>query len=147
MSPFLGLDYGLQRIGIAVSDATDTLATPLQTHERDAGSFFTYLDRIIAEREISGVVLGLPMETSGGEGDLAARVREFARKIAEHTGLPVHLEDERYSSQEAAGWLRLGGRKRRPKAELDALAAALILQQYLDRRAGGDDGECESCED
>ncbi len=138
MSPYLGLDYGLQRIGIAVSDSTDTLATALHTHQRSEGSFFTYLTQIVGERQIQGVVVGLPMKTSGEEGELAVRAREFARMVAQYTGLPVFLEDERFTSQEARAQLRLGGRRGRPKGEVDAVAAEIILQQFLDRRRGGE---------
>ena len=143
MSPLLGLDYGLRRIGVAVSDPTDTIATALHTHDEADGSFFTYLSQVIRERGVDGVVLGLPLRTSGDEGDLASRVRDFAHKITERTGLPVYLEDERYTSQEAARHLRLGGKKRRPKSDVDAVAAAIILQQFLDRRSGNGNRECD----
>jgi putative Holliday junction resolvase len=145
MSPLLGLDYGLRRIGVAVSDATNTLATALHTHDEVEGSFFTYLAQVIREREIEGIVLGLPLKTSGDEGAMADRIRDFARQITARTGLPVYLEDERYSSQEAEGYLRLSHKKRRPKSEVDALAAALILQQYLDRRSRTDSRDDDEC--
>jgi len=134
MSPYLGLDYGLSRIGIAVSDSTDTLAIALHTHQRSEGSFFTYLTQIVHERQIQGVVVGLPLKTSGEEGELAVRAREFARMVAQHTGLPVFLEDERFTSQEARAQLRLSGQRGRPKSEVDAVAAEIILQQFLDRK-------------
>lgn len=133
MSPLLGLDYGLRRIGIAVSDDTDSIATALGAHTSPAdGSLFTRLRELIAARDITGIILGLPLTTTGQEGEMAQQVRRFARKLAEETGLPVFFVDERYSSREADGFLRLGGGRRHAKAERDALAAALILQQYLD---------------
>jgi putative Holliday junction resolvase len=133
MSPLLGLDYGLSRIGIAVSDATDTIASPLATHQeaRD-GSILARLRELVRERGITAVVVGLPLTTRGEDAAMAARARSFARRVGEELGLPVHLVDERFSSREATGLLRLGGRRRRPKEEVDALAAALILQQFLD---------------
>ena len=138
MAPFLGLDYGLRRIGVAVSDSGGSLATAVHTHQSGSeGSFFIYLDRLIRERHITEVVIGLPLTAHGEEGEMAVRVRAFARKVAAHTGLPVTLEDERFSSREAQNYLHMSGRRRRSKAEVDAVAAEIILQQFLDRRRRG----------
>ncbi len=142
MATLLGLDYGTRRIGVAVSDETETIASTLGTHRTpDDGSFFAWLRGVIAARGVTGLVVGLPVEEAGREGEAAARVRVFARRLAEATGLPVTLVDERYSSREATSLLRGGGRRRRPREEVDALAAALILQQHLDRRRPGEPGE------
>lgn len=136
MSPLLGLDYGERRIGAAVSDESGTLATAVGTHRTPAdGPFLVWLQRLIAARGVTGLVVGLPLGEAGEETPLATKAREFARKLAAATGLPVALEDERYSSREAAAVLRAAGRRRR-KEEVDALAAEIILQQYLDRRRG-----------
>jgi putative Holliday junction resolvase len=133
MAPLLGIDYGLRRIGLAVSDPDRTIAFAIGTHslEQD-GPFFPYLDDLIAERQISGIVLGLPLTADGREAVMAERVRDFARKLTEHTGLPVTLVDERYSSREAVGQLRAARRSTRDKRVVDAAAARIILQSHLD---------------
>jgi putative Holliday junction resolvase len=141
MPPLLGLDYGQRRIGAAVSDESGTLATAVGTHRTPAdGPFLAWLQRLIAARGVTGLVVGLPLGEAGEETPLAAKAREFARKLAAATGLPVALEDERYSSREAAAVLRAAGRRRR-KEEVDALAAEIILQQHLDRRRGAPPGD------
>ncbi len=134
MSPLLGLDFGLRRIGVALSDPSDTLASAVGTHQAD-GSLFAYLDELIAGKGVTGIVVGLPITAAGTEGEMARRVRDFARKLEQHTGLSVTLVDERFSSQEAARWLHQGGRRGRPKGAVDAVAAEIILQQFLDERS------------
>jgi len=137
MASWIGLDYGARRIGVAVSDPTETLASTLTTHRTpDDGSFFAWLRSVIADRGATGIVLGLPLEEAGVEGAAAERVRDFARRLEAATGLPVLFEDERYSSREATARLREGG-SRRPREAIDAAAAAIILQQFLDRRRAG----------
>ncbi|MHB8080262.1 MAG: Holliday junction resolvase RuvX [Candidatus Krumholzibacteriia bacterium] len=134
MCALLGLDYGARRVGIAVSDATETVAFAVGTHTTPGdGSLLERLRRLVAERGVRAVVVGLPLEESGREGESAVRARAFAARIAAALGLPAVLLDERYSSREATAFLRAGGRRRRPRGEVDALAAEIILQQYLDR--------------
>ena len=141
MCVVLGLDYGLRRIGLAVCDPTGTLATAVGCHDaRDDGSVLARLRELIDERGVAEIVVGLPLTADGREGDLAVHARRFAARLEEAFALPVHLVDERYSSQEADVWLG-ASRRRRAKGERDAVAAELILQQYLDARAarrGGD---------
>ncbi len=140
MTVVLGLDYGLRRIGLAVSDPTGSLATAAGCHDdRVDGSVLDRLRALIAERGVEEIVVGLPLTADGREGDLARQARRFAERLADELGLPVRLVDERYSSQEADRWLR-DSRSRRRKGTRDAVAAELILQQYLDARAtGGED--------
>lgn len=134
MCALLGLDYGARRVGIAVSDETETVAFALGTHTTPGdGSLLARLRRLVSERGVRAVVIGLPLEESGREGESAVRARAFAARIGAALGLPVSLLDERYSSREATAFLRAGGRRRRPRGEIDALAAEIILQQYLDR--------------
>ena len=139
MSPLIGLDYGLRRIGIAVSDDSDTIALALGTHREGLdGSIMERLRSIASERACTGVVVGWPVTAGGEVGEMARRARSFAEKIERALGLPVVMVDERYSSQEAERSLRLAGRKRRKeerKEEIDAVAAQLILQQHLDAQA------------
>jgi putative Holliday junction resolvase len=133
MSPLIGIDYGLRRIGIAVSDASDTLASAVGTHREDRdGSILARLRELVADRGITGIVVGWPVTAAGEEGDIARRARRFAERLRSELGLPVTLLDERYSSQEAQRRLRATGR-RQPREAIDALAAELILQVHLDR--------------
>ncbi len=136
MAPLLGLDYGSRRVGIAVSDESDTLATAIGTHRsgRD-GSLFARLHDLIDERRITALVLGLPLTAAGREEKTAGQVRAFAAKLETEFGLPVILVDERFSSREAENYLRQGGRRRRGKEAVDATAAEIILQRHLDGRS------------
>jgi putative Holliday junction resolvase len=137
MGAILALDYGLRRVGVAVSDPTRTLATALGAHDsRTDGSLFAWLGALVVERGIDRVLVGLPLTADGAEGEIARKARGFAAKLEEALGLPVELVDERYSSQEADRWLADSSR-RREKGQRDAVAAELILQQYLDGPAGG----------
>jgi putative Holliday junction resolvase len=142
MAVVLGLDYGLRRIGLALSDPTGTLATAAGCHRTpEDGSILDRLRGLVRERGVTAVVVGLPLTADGREAEMAAAARRFARRLADELDLPIHLVDERYSSQEADRWLRGASRRTgRDRGERDAVAAELILQQYLDA-AGGDGGE------
>ncbi len=130
MPVYLGLDYGTRRIGAAVSDIEGRHAFALATHrEGRDGSVLAWLERIVAERGVTVVVVGLPLRADGGEGDIAAQARRFANRVRDALALPVHLLDERYTSQQAERILVGRGR---PREMVDALAAELILQTYLD---------------
>ena len=139
----VGLDLGRRRIGVAVSDPTGTLATPWRTVSgagsaavvagRIAGLLAELADDVPAVR----VVVGRPSHLDGRAHEEDARVTAVARAIEEQAGLPVALQDERLTSVEAEQ--RLARRERdwrRRKARLDAAAAAIILQEHLDARAG-----------
>ncbi|MCY4572668.1 MAG: Holliday junction resolvase RuvX [Gemmatimonadetes bacterium] len=136
----LALDYGLRRIGVAVSDPTGTLASPVTTLKRRAGKrppISGILD-LGSEFGVHGFVVGLPLEESGGENEWTAEVRTFGRRLGARSGLPVHFVDERYSSLEAEARIRSIGLRRKAKedkARIDAGAAAIFLQDWLD--AGG----------
>ena len=146
MAVVLGLDYGRRRIGLALSDATGTLAAAAGCHRTpEDGSILEHLRELMREREITAIVVGLPLTADGREGEMAQAARRFAERLAAELALPVHLVDERYSSQEADLWLRKsrrGGdrhkRAGRPKGLRDAVAAELILQQFLDARGRAD---------
>jgi putative holliday junction resolvase len=136
----LALDYGTSRIGVAVSDRTRTLATAVAVHHagRD-GSVAAFLAVLVRERGVDQLVVGLPLTADGREGEIAVKARRFAARLGEELGLPVAMVDERYSTQEAERLLRGPGR-RRSREEPDAVAAELILQQYLDAAGAGRDG-------
>ena len=135
MAAVMGLDYGKRRIGIAVSDPGGTIASAFGCHRTpEDGSVAQFLAPIIEARGVEEIVVGLPLTADGREQDIARRARAMAEHLRTTLDLPVHLVDERFSSQEADRWLRQGGRRRRDKGERDAVAAELILQQFLDSR-------------
>lgn len=138
MSKYLGLDYGLRRIGVAASDDSNAFAFALGTHvEGRDGSIFLYLGEIIKERGCQVVVIGLPLTADGREMEMARKTRKFAGLLEQKMGLPTILWDERFSSQEADRWLQT--KRKQQKEDRDALAAEIILQSYLDSlsAAGG----------
>jgi putative Holliday junction resolvase len=144
VSRIVAFDLGERRIGVAISDASCTLARPvgaLQVKGLDAAAVVTAaaeVARLAAEDDgVVGVVVGLPRRLDGTASAMTPRVERFARDLASRTQLPVTLQDERLSSYEAD--TRLGVREkdwRARKKRLDAAAAAVILQDYLDTRPG-----------
>ena len=135
MPVVIGIDYGVRRIGIAVSDPGGRLALAVGVHvEGRDGSVLELLRRLAAERGAESVVVGLPLTADGRETDMAVRARRFADRVAEALALPVVLLDERYTSQEAERWIAMRGRPAR-RGEVDAVAAQIILQNHLDRLA------------
>jgi putative Holliday junction resolvase len=129
----LGIDPGDARIGVAVSDPSGFLATPVETVSRGAGD----LERLVAlarEHEAVEVVVGLPVSMSGREGPSAGKVREFADRLAARVApVPVRLCDERLSTVSAEAQLRERGKKgRKRRAVVDQAAAVVILQHALD---------------
>ena len=133
----LAADWGEVRIGLALSDETQLLATPLTTLVRRAGKRFPmqrFLE-LVTEHAPVGLVVGLPLTGEGDEGPSAIAARELAEAMVGRTGLPLYLQDERMSSARALGAIReQGGSTRGRRADVDALAAAILLQQFLDRR-------------
>ncbi|MDA1052207.1 MAG: Holliday junction resolvase RuvX [Planctomycetota bacterium] len=129
-----GIDFGTVRIGIAVSDARQTLASPLDNYTRlskdqDAG----YFRRLVKEEEIVGLVVGLPVHMSGDESQMSREAREFSKWLAEATGLPVEFYDERFSSALADDYLAAGQlTKKQRQRRRDMLAAQVILASYLE---------------
>ncbi|WP_193614719.1 Holliday junction resolvase RuvX [Nocardioides lijunqiniae] len=135
----LGLDPGDARIGVARSDPSGFLATPVETVRRGRGDL-RRLEQILAEEGAVEVVVGLPRSLSGGEGPSAAKVREFAGQLARRVApVPVRLCDERLTTVSAEAMLRDRGQKgRKRRAVVDQAAAVLILQHALDtERASG----------
>lgn len=142
MKRIAALDYGLRRIGIALSDPTATIAYPLTTVTRRAGKRppWTEILGILEEYEVGALVVGLPLDLAGEEGEWAAEVRRFGDDLANRTSLPVHWVDERLSSVQAERTVRsMGLRKsqREEKGRVDATAAALLLEAYLARARSG----------
>ena len=131
----LGIDYGSRRMGLAVSDLSYTIATPYKIlYRREISADMAELRKIMAEKEIGAVVMGLPLQMNGEEGEIAAEVRKFAAILEENFKFPVLLWDERLSSSAMENFLIKEAdlsRKKRAKV-LDASAAAYILQGVLD---------------
>ncbi|MGZ8398024.1 MAG: Holliday junction resolvase RuvX, partial [Gemmatimonadales bacterium] len=133
----LALDWGELRIGLALSDETQVLATPLETLQRREGKRLPMprLLELVALHQPVGVVVGLPLSLEGTEGDSAISAREMATTVTRRTGLPLELWDERMSTARALAAIReQGGSTRGRKADVDALAAAVLLQHFLDAR-------------
>lgn len=142
MGRILGVDYGERRVGLAVSDPTGMIAQPLPTLVRRAGKRPPV--RAVADVahtwQVSAIVLGLPLTLEGDESDWTRAIRAFGEKLSDRTGLPVHFVDERMTSVRAERSVRsLGLRRtqREDKKRVDAAAAVLILQSFLDRAPDG----------
>jgi putative holliday junction resolvase len=134
MTCVLGLDFGTRRIGAAVSDAGRTIAFPLELHERCGpdGDALHYR-KLVTENDIERIVVGLPLHTSGREGELARSARTFGDWLARLTDRPVFYFDERYTTVEAEHRLLDAGLTRQKRKALrDKLAAQIMLQSYLD---------------
>lgn len=136
MARTIAFDFGERRIGVAVSDPTRTLATPLTTLHRRAGKRppWPEIAELVRQQEADEAVVGLPLDLAGEEGAWAAEVRAFGDDLARRTGLPVHWMDERLSSVRAERAIRGMGLKksaREQKERIDAGAAAVILEGFL----------------
>lgn len=134
-----GVDVGLKRIGLALSDASGTLASPWKTlassgdPERDARSIAAALAEILDE-PVETIVVGHPRRLDGTPTDLTSHVEALATALRRRIAMPVVLQDERLTSQEAESRLALREKDwRARKRKLDAAAAAVLLQDYLDR--------------
>jgi putative Holliday junction resolvase len=140
----LGVDPGDARIGVARSDPSGFLATPLETVRRGKGDL-ARLARLVREEEAIEVVVGLPRSLSGGEGPAAAKARDFATRLAIRVApVGVRLQDERLTTVSAEAMLRDRGKKGAARrAVVDQAAAVLILQHALDseRATGRPPGE------
>lgn len=136
------MDYGEVRVGLAVSDEVGILASPLPTLRRRRGKRapLTALQEIGEAHGVEALVVGLPLELSGEETEWTREVREVGEKLAERLGVPVHFVDERFTSVRAEREVRGSGLprgKREEKGRVDARAAVLILQSWLDQRSRG----------
>ena len=135
----LCLDVGDRRIGLAIGDSEGRLAVPVGFIERrrlrqDIAAVLQHAE----EREAGSLVVGIPLSMNGTSGPQAKKVMSFVQALKGHTDLPVHTADERLSSNEAERLLRQASRHpSRHRGQVDAAAAAVILQQYLDERRDG----------
>lgn len=139
----MAIDYGERRIGVAITDATGSIALPLETirntPRRDGSVGAGALDRIaelVEFHQVTRIVIGLPLHMDGRIGDQAKASRRFGDRVTERTGIPIEYLDERLSSLEAERVLERGGvRSKERRGKVDPIAASLILQTWLGRRA------------
>jgi putative Holliday junction resolvase len=143
----LALDYGRARIGLAIADVETALAQPLGTLDRiNRNEDMRRLRELVREHGVQQIVVGLPLRLDGTRGDMAEEAARFGQRVHKQMGVPVEMVDERLTSWEAERLLeeRQGRtmhaasskkrKKENAKPGVDALAAALILKEYLDRR-------------
>jgi putative Holliday junction resolvase len=130
----LAFDFGARRIGVAIGTTRLRTARPLTTIECERNDRrFAAIADLIAQWQPQALVVGLPLHADGTAHDMTARARRFARQLAGRFGLPVHEIDERYTSELARAELRAAGRGgQAQRAEVDAVAARIILQAWLD---------------
>lgn len=131
----MALDLGEKRIGVALSDATQTLARSYEVVPRTSRQAdFARFAEIVAAEDVRGLLVGLPTELDGSESEMAAWVRDYAADLAATLNLPYRLWDESFTTRQAAASLRERGRSARQQRDwIDAVAAAFLLQSYLDR--------------
>lgn len=138
MNRIIGIDFGTKRIGIAVSDPLGMFASPLDTIP--PANIIEYLKNYASKEEISLFVVGYPMNLDNTPAEAARHVDEFLKRLRKNfPGIKIELGDERFTSVLAHRAMIDGGMKktdRRDKAVVDKISAAIILQAYLDRRAG-----------
>lgn len=131
----LGIDVGTVRIGLAISDETHTLASPLATVPNEPRTLWTRIAREMEDREVDLVVIGLPRRLDGSEGEAAELARQFAGELARRTTTAIELWDERFTTTIAErSLIESGVRRKRRREVIDAVAAAVLLQNWLDAR-------------
>lgn len=132
----LGVDLGKARTGVAVCDKNETLASPVEVvHEHNRERLLERVASLAVARGAERVVVGLPRNMDGSEGESAQNARAFGEALAARTGLPVDFSDERGTTITAHSFLNeTNTRGKRRKATVDAVAATIILQDYLDFR-------------
>ncbi|MDP2401044.1 MAG: Holliday junction resolvase RuvX, partial [Actinomycetota bacterium] len=138
----LGLDIGERRVGVAVSDARAHVATPLTVLDGPLSADIAALRRLVDDYEVETLVVGLPLSMNGQEGPQAVRVRHEADGLARLLPVSVVYYDERLSSAEANRLMaEAGASSRKRRGSVDMVAAAIVLQSYLDANRDTEDGE------
>lgn len=134
-----GIDFGTVRIGIAICDPTQCLASPFENYVRqDLAADEQRFVRLVSEEKIVGFVVGLPIHTTGEESEKSREARDFADWLQRVTGVQVGFCDERYTTKEAMSHLRFAGMSsRKQKQRLDMIAAQILLASYLESSRQG----------
>ena len=131
---YLAIDHGTKRTGVAICDADETIASPLCVL-RGHDSVIPQIAQIVAREDVGAIVVGLPINMDDSEGPQARIVTAFVKQLAVQVSVPIHLQDERLTSFEAGEKLLSSGLSRAKKRDrLDAIAAAEILQDFLDQK-------------
>ena len=132
----LGVDLGKARTGVAVCDKSELLASPVEVvNEHNRERLLERVAQLAKDRRAEQIVVGLPRNMDGSEGESAQNARAFGAELSEKTGLPIDFSDERGTTITAHGFLNeTNTRGKRRKATVDAVAATIILQDYLDYR-------------
>jgi len=133
---YLGIDFGLKRVGLALTDPSGTMAFPYKTlHRTTRRQFFEDLLAVMDQEKVEGVVLGLPLDLEGRETETTRQVINFKNSLARRTDLPIYLVNEALSSFEAEQTLTWTGmKKKKQKPVLDQMAAIIILESFLASR-------------
>jgi putative Holliday junction resolvase len=155
----LAVDYGRARIGLAIADAETRMAQPLSTMERvNRNEDMRRLRELVREHGVKQIVVGLPLRLDGTRGEMAEEAERFAERVRKQIGVPVEMTDERLTTWEAERLLeetqgrfihteKLGGGKKPKKTQtkmtVDAVAAAVILKEYLERQGQTAEKACE----
>jgi putative Holliday junction resolvase len=137
MARLLGIDYGSRRIGLAISDPDQIIATPLAVVQAEGQPVVdaAKLAQLAPQHEVAEFVIGLPLNKDGSEGKQARVTRDMGEALAQATSLPVHFYDERYTTHAAIGAMRQAEVRRRQRGgRLDKVAASIMLQAFLDAR-------------
>jgi len=155
----LAVDYGRARIGLAIADAETRMAQPLSTMKRvNRNEDMRRLRELVRERGVKQIVVGLPLRLDGTRGEMAEEAERFAERVRKQLGVPVEMADERLTSWEAERLLeetqgrfihaeKLSGGKKPKKTQtkltVDAVAAAVVLKEYLERQGQTAEKACE----
>ncbi len=133
----MALDYGEARIGIAFSDLLCMIASGYETYcRKDIDRDLDYLTTLASKQEVDEIIIGLPLNMDGTEGDRAVATKEFGELLSKHSGLPITYVDERLSSVEAEDILKQAHIKWQDRKKyIDKISATIILQTYLDSRS------------
>ena len=134
----MGVDYGDKRIGIALSDLMQIIASPLEVYQtKTLKEDIDYICKIIKDNDVEKVVFGLPLNMDGSEGDRAKITKKFASLVAQQTNAEIVFQDERLSSIEADEILiKCNVKREKRKKLIDKLSACIILESYLNKKQG-----------
>lgn len=134
----MGVDYGDKRIGIALTDLMQIIASPLEVYQtKTLKDDIDYICKIIKDNDVEKVVFGLPLNMDGSEGDRAKITKKFASLVAQQTNAEIVFQDERLSSIEADEILiKCNVKREKRKKLIDKLSACIILESYLNKKQG-----------
>ncbi|MBN1456547.1 MAG: Holliday junction resolvase RuvX [Sedimentisphaerales bacterium] len=130
---YLAIDLGEKRTGLAICDAEEVVASPLCLIE-DQSSLLAQIKKIIHDEQVGGVVVGLPLNMDDTEGPKAKQIRAFAKELGDNVELPIYFQDERLTSFNAEKKLAGEYTRKKKKKRIDAIAAAGILQAFLEEK-------------